>query len=406
VIIDEIKDRKRLFKSQPYTLFTLSGIMATFGNGLIYVAMSWYVYQLNNSISGIALLMFCIWMPSIVFGPLFGVCADRFNRKHLLILSNAVRGIAIIGYTYLLFKGYKIDIYYLAVVLGIFVSFYMPAAIPFVKEIVDDKDLISANATVDMLYELGTIAGMGASGILMLKYEALGTFTIGGCCFAISALLNYLMQYQRSIKKEKTRILSFLADYVNSLKYLLENRHLLRIYSIQMIVMVLLMTIPILIVPYTRIVFNADASQFARFEAMFSIGVFVGGFFSPILCRILSTKTTLMILMLILTGGLFFFWINNSIVPGYFVYLAIGFGLSSWAIAISQAQLQTHEDFQGRLQATAYSFTGIGVLFIYLVITFKSDFASIQSMYLIESIIAAIAVILVLRIKTESLIKS
>jgi hypothetical protein len=42
----------------------------------------------------------------------------------------------------------------------------MPAAIPAIKDIIGDESLTEANATVDMLYELGNIVGMGISGFL------------------------------------------------------------------------------------------------------------------------------------------------------------------------------------------------------------------------------------------------
>ena len=89
MIIDELKTRFKLFSIQPYLYFSLSGICATLGNGLIYITVSWLAYEKMNSISGIALMMFCIWLPTILFGPFFGVCADKYNRKNLMIMSRA-----------------------------------------------------------------------------------------------------------------------------------------------------------------------------------------------------------------------------------------------------------------------------------------------------------------------------
>lgn len=161
VLLNEMKSRIRIFKCQPYFLFSISGIFATLGNGLIYITISWYAYQQSKSIGSLALLMFFIWMPSIIFGPFFGVCADRYNKKYLLILSNAVRGMAALVFSFLMITNLEPNIYYLASVLGFFVSFYMPAAIPVIKEIVPEDKLVEANATIDMLYEFGTIVGMG-----------------------------------------------------------------------------------------------------------------------------------------------------------------------------------------------------------------------------------------------------
>lgn len=391
----EILRRMELFRLQPYRLFALSGLLATFGNGLIYVALSWYVYQQNRSVGAMALLMFCIWMPSIVFGPLFGVCADTYDRKSLLILSNAGRGLAVIGYVVALALGHTGNIYILASVLGIFVSFYMPAAIPLLKDLVPETTLVEANATVDMLYEVGTIAGMGVSGWLMLQWQAAGTFAIGGVCFLLSALLNHGMQDAPGhALPDTTPPQSVWHDYWQSIRYVAQHRHVWAVYGVQMVIMLLLMTIPILLVPFTQTVFQAGVIQFACFEALFSLGAFVGGFFSPMLCRTFSTKVALMILTALLSAGLLLFSRNHSIIIGYAIYFVIGFGLSSWAVAVTQSQRQTDAAFQGRLQATCYSVTGIGVLLLYLLMTFQSDRLDLPSIYGIESLLALAAFVM------------
>ncbi len=113
MIYKELCSRVQLFKNTSFTYLALSGIIATIGNGLVYITTSWYAYEYFQSISGVALLMFCIWAPSILFGPLFGVCADRYNRKTILILSNMVRGISICTFVLLEFSNLHSNIFYL-----------------------------------------------------------------------------------------------------------------------------------------------------------------------------------------------------------------------------------------------------------------------------------------------------
>jgi MFS family permease len=121
MLLAEAKNRVALLKIQPYRWFAISGILATFGNGLIYITIAWYAYEQTKSVGAIALLMFFIWLPSILFGPIFGVCADRYNRKHLMVMSNVVRGLAALVFAILLAAGHNPNIYILARIMGIFV---------------------------------------------------------------------------------------------------------------------------------------------------------------------------------------------------------------------------------------------------------------------------------------------
>lgn len=405
MIINELKARFRLFSIQPYLYFALSGVLATLGNGLIYITVSWLAYEKMKSISGIALMMFCIWLPTILLGPFFGVCADKYNRKHLMIMSNMVRGLAVIGFVIVYHLGLKTNIFILAALLGVFVSFYMPAAMPMICSIVPEKDLMSANATVDMLYELGTIIGMGISGFLVIYLGLMNTLALGGVLFILAGVFNWLMQCKPEdcygiSNKEKS---SFTDDYISSLTYLKNNPHLLSIYSIQTCIMILLMTIPILLLPYTKEILKVGADKFSILEAIFSLGIFLGCFISPILCRLIKIKRTLLLLIASMAIGLHMFSISEHLITSYIFYFIIGFGLSSWALSLTQVQILADKEFQGRLQSTFNSISGLGVLAIYLLITFHTDLLNIQKMYGFQTGIALCALMIILMVKENAI---
>ena len=63
-------------------------------------------------------------------------------------------------------------LYVLGAVLGLLFSIYLPAAGRLVREMVPDEMLLYANATIDMMYEVGNIAGMGSAGILIAYFKA------------------------------------------------------------------------------------------------------------------------------------------------------------------------------------------------------------------------------------------
>jgi len=155
MLLRELNARALLFRDNKFLFFVISGFMATFGNGLIYISMSWLTYTATHQVSSLTTMMLCFWLPGIIGSPVFGYCADRFNRKILLVIANMARGVSVIIFV-LLFSGIdNFSIYCLYTVLGIFFSFYMPAAFPFFQEIMDKDKLLLANATVDVMYEVG-----------------------------------------------------------------------------------------------------------------------------------------------------------------------------------------------------------------------------------------------------------
>ncbi len=392
----ELRERVSLFKNRNFLFFTISGLFATFGNGLNYIALSWLAYTKTNSIEGVAIMMFCIWMPSIVFAPLFGLLADLYNRKAQIVISNFVRGVVVVAWVLLSEMGIDIGIIVLCSLLGIFISFYMPSAVPFIQSIVPKKDLVSANATIDMVYEFGTIVGMGVSGVILTVAGIKGTLLIGGVLFIIAGIFNLAMRSASSSESEKVQDGNWWYSYTSSLKYFKSKPELFMPYMSQMIIMVLLMTIPIILVPYTREVLHASTQVFAMYEALYSLGVLVGGLLSPILCKKISIRKTLAVLLLIMASGLYVLSINNVIALVFPIYFLIGFGISSWALSISLSQIHCDSEYQGRLQATFNGISGIFILGMYLLMAKEGSGLSSQGVYFTQCILALTGIVIVL----------
>lgn len=396
-----LKERIALFENRTFLYFTLSGLFATFGSGLNYIILSWLAYNQTNSIRGVALLMFFLWMPSVVFAPVFGVLADKCDCKIQIIISNIVRGLVIVGWVTLGQFGIEINLMFLSAILGIFISFYMPSAVPLIQSIVPKKQLINANATIDMVYELGAIIGMGLSGFILAYAGTKGALLIGGILFIIAGLFNFVMKVPKTRRSENQNQQNWWESYISSLRYFKQNPVLFIPYMSQMIIMALLMTIPVILVPYTQEILNADSWTFAILEALYSAGVFTGALLSPFFCKVLSIRKTLALLLAVMAIGLLILSVNTQIFIVFPVYFIIGFGLSSWALSISLSQLYCNPAYQGRLQASFNGISGFFILLVYLFMASDSNSISSQSVYFFQSIIAAVGMLIVLFYKSE-----
>ncbi len=277
-----LKERIALFENRTFLYFTLSGLFATFGSGLNYITLSWLAYNQTGSIRGVALMMLFLWAPGIIFAPIFGILADKYNRKTQIIISNLVRGLVIVSWVMLWHFGIEIELMVLSALLGIFIPFYMPSAISLIQSIVLREQLINANATIDMVYELGTIAGMGLSGLILSYAGTKGTLLIGGIFFIIAGLFNFAMKVPKNRRSKNQNQQNWWENYTASLHYFKQNPALFVPYVSQMIIMTLLMTIPVILVPYIQEVLHADSRTFAIFEVLYSMGVLTGAFFSPL----------------------------------------------------------------------------------------------------------------------------
>lgn len=391
-----IKQRLQLFTIQPFKCFVLSGIFATFGNGLVYVTLSWMLLEQSDSLAAQALLMTCFWLPSILSGPLAGILADRYNRKILTILSNSTRGFLILCTAILGYQGHPANLYLVATGLGIFFSLYGPAATVLIREIVPEKNLLHANASMDVIYEFGSVFGMAASGLLITLCSIHTTLITGGICFLLSALWGCLMHYiphdhKRTSDAPREK---FRNDFFESMDYLKKTPLLLQGYCVQMLIMVILMTLPAMLAPFVKQVLQGNVSEFGYLEAFFSCGVVAGGLISPFLVEVLGFRKILFSHLSLLTLALFLFSMTTALTPGYLLYTLIGITISSWALILTKTQELTDIKFQGRLYSAFNGVGGILTLTVFLSLMTLDASSPAATGYWLETILAAAALII------------
>ena len=404
---EEINRRLALFRNQSYLLFVLSGFIATFANSLVYVVTSWLAHEYVGSVSGPALLMLFTWLPTILLGPIYGLWSDKYNRKVLIIISNLGSGLAIIIFVVLRTMDLCNSVLYLGAFLGLLTGIYMPAAIPFVASIVEESELSRANTTVDMFYEIGTIAGMGVSGLLLYLWTAHIVLVIGGVLFILSACLNMWMKYDRekiTSTGSSEIVNNFIEEILDFLYYIIKCRNLAIVCLVQAFIMCLLMTIPVLLIPYVKDFLQAASGMFAFLEGVCSFGTFLGCCITPVLCDRMQFEKTASMLLLIMSAALLSLSFSTHCLISTVAYFMIGFTMSVWALSIAQAQKICPINYQGRMQSVVSILSGIGILAMYLTVVWDSMWANVQYMYLFESILALIASLLLLTTPDETII--
>ncbi len=265
--------QKQLLLQNNFRNFVLSCVLAMFGNGLTYISMIWVLLQIENTVASTAMLMTAFWLPNVILGPFAGTLVDRFDRRKLLIVCNSIRGIILCLFSLLLMMHFSaVLIYLLAAFSGMVLAFYVPAAISFVREVVEESQLLSANAVIDIGYELGAVLGMGAAGLLLAVFSASGCFFINGFCYLLAAVLVYFSPTRYKIKRSPQQE-SFKQQFIAGARYIAQRRTLMLMYLLQGIFFVSYMTAPVLLAPFAKSVLHADVLRFGLLEAVLSVGI-------------------------------------------------------------------------------------------------------------------------------------
>ncbi len=389
------KKRLLIFKNLQFNLFLLASFVATFGAGMSYIAMSWMILDGKHDLGRVAILMFCFWLPGVIFGPLFGVLVDRYSRKWMIILANSIRAFILIIFG-ISFEYHlpATDLYYLAFLLGLFFSLYWPATFAFIREIVPKKDLLYANATLDTAYEIGNIVGMGSAGFFIALLSPQATYIINGVLFLVSIILLMLIQYTSQSPIEVRKTSSIWADFKLGLQYLRSRKMLMVIYCTQLVVLTQYNLAPVLIAPFAKNYLHTTVAEFGWIETAMSVGVVMGGIGLPWASEKWGFAPTIFVLSLLSGLSFMLFAQNNIIIIAGILYFVLGFTFASWALMITRAQQQTDFHFQGRLQSLFNSVSGALIVLLYFSVKISSDYVTLPHLYYAEALLSVVILFL------------
>src|SRR5690606_40004697 len=109
------------------------------------------------------------FLPTLLLTLWAGVLADQFDKRRLLVITQAAMGVCglVLGLLDLTDIAQLWHVYLLCFVLGVFAAVDSPVRQSFVVEMVGQAYLTNAVALNSMIFNLARIAGPAAAGLLI-----------------------------------------------------------------------------------------------------------------------------------------------------------------------------------------------------------------------------------------------
>lgn len=189
-----VKTTLRAFRSRNYRLFFSGYFISLIGMWLQQVAMGWLVYRLTGSAMLLGVVGFAGQIPVLVIAPLSGVLSDRWNKRHMVMVTQALAMAQAFILAALVLSGH-VQVWHLVVLsvfLGIANGFEMTARQSFVIEMVERReDLGNAIALNSVMFNGARFIGPSIGGFMIASLGEGMCFLINGLSFvaAISALM-------------------------------------------------------------------------------------------------------------------------------------------------------------------------------------------------------------------------
>ena len=162
-------------------------VVSLLGDWFNLIASAILIAELSGS--GFALgILFTIRMAApFVIAPIAGICADRYNRKHLLIITDFARAFVVLGFLFVRDASDIWLLYTLTTLLFGVSGFFSPARSAILPDITSPQELGTANTLGAATWSVMLAVGAAIGGLTTGLFGSQAAFVIDGCTFVISA---------------------------------------------------------------------------------------------------------------------------------------------------------------------------------------------------------------------------
>ncbi|NMB55579.1 MAG: MFS transporter [Leptolinea sp.] len=262
-----------------FFVFWSGQALSLVGSSLTQFVLIWWITQTTGSANALAMMSLAALLPAAFFSPLGGAVADRFSRRWIMMLADAVTAaciLIVIG----LFIGGTIQVWHVYVLTFIRSSmqaFQQPAAISSTSNLVPENWLNRVAGMNQALQGVMTIASapLGALALAVIPMQNALMIDVVTALLGITPL--FFIKIPQPRREDQATLRSVVMDIRQGAVYILHRRGLVMLSAVTaLVVMVLLPCFslsPLLVTQH----FSGGVNDVALMEGLSGVGMILGG---------------------------------------------------------------------------------------------------------------------------------
>ena len=225
-----------LKRNRSFRQLWLGQVVSQMGDWFDTIALYTIILNLTGSGRDVGLLLVARFVPSFFFGPLSGVIADRFSRRTIMIVTDVLRAVVVLGFLFVR-RADQLWIIYVLTVLQLGLStFFEPAKTAVIPSIVNDRELVAANAISSVTWSIMLTLGAAIGGVITGWFGTNAAFILDALSYLLSAWLIFNVRLPKRPPRERQK-LSFakaigITDTIEGARYVKDR---VRVFALLMV---------------------------------------------------------------------------------------------------------------------------------------------------------------------------
>jgi MFS family permease len=220
-----------LRRNRSFRQLWLGQVVSQMGDWFDTIALYTIILKLTGSGRDVGLLLVARFVPSFFFGPISGVIADRFSRQKIMIVSDILRAWVVLGFLFVR----RADQLWMIYVLTIFQlglsTFFEPAKTAAIPSIVEDRELVAANAISSVTWSAMLTIGAAIGGFITGVFGTDVAFILDAATYLLSAALIASIRVPKRKKRERQKVslgrLLGITETIEGIKYVKDRPRVL-----------------------------------------------------------------------------------------------------------------------------------------------------------------------------------
>ncbi len=357
-----LKNIFRTLRYRNFRIFFIGQNISLIGTWMQQIAMGWLVYRLTSSVLLLGVVAFSSQIPAFILSPLGGVAADRFNRRKLLVITQAFSAVQALILGALTLTGH-IQIWHiiaLGIVLGCINSFDIPARQSFLVEMVEKKEnLGNAIALNSLMFNASRLIGPSIAGLAIALFGEGVCFLINGISF--SAVLWSLFSIRIRQQGPGPRHIAVLEELKEGFKYTFGFEPIRLILLLISVISVMGMSYVVLMPVFARDILKGGPETLGFLMASGGIGAAAATIYLASRKSILGLGRLIPVSASVFAAGIILFSLSRTLWISMAVLSVSGFGMMvNMAACNTILQTISDDDKRGRVMSF-YTMSFIGM---------------------------------------------
>lgn len=224
-----------VLRNRRFLAMWIAQVVTQVGSNMVLFGLTVQVFTLTGKSTSVSLLILSFLVPSVIFGAIAGVYTDRNDRRLILVLTNAARGVM---FLVLLLVGSNLAlIYLLTALISTLTTFFGPAEAAMIPVIVSRRQLLAANSLYLLTFQGSFFLGFALMGPLIVNVAGQNwllvlvstTYVIGAALCLLLPKNNPRTGGPRPVEalgEAGTAVRTTFGELVDGVRYMVANRHI------------------------------------------------------------------------------------------------------------------------------------------------------------------------------------